>query len=528
MPRQARQLAGIGASDLPNQAAVDAYVGPPREIVVGAETVHIQDGQTPGGIRVPTRTEATTVQTLGTGAVRRPTYAAVRERAVPVSAFGITETGDITGAISKALAARAERDAADPWRRSSPVELPPGDFNISTGFVADFSSAADATPDHLTFQGAGSGQTKVAWRGNAGTAFSYTGGGGEALHAIMCMKGMYLFNQGTGANTAIKLNAAAYFDLEDIHTLGFDLDLDLVDCLTARFYGLRLTGGRRGIWARKGTLSHPNAITNIGCVVAGKSEWGEVWDRPSLYKRVGGSIEGCGSGALASRGGILINLPGSEGMIGADIDNCYFEGTRGLADLMIDGVAPRGDTIINVSSSFNNLKETQAPDNNIYARTGATDPSLLVNIAGSSFGHYQDYVPANHGAYLKAEGQARFIGAALANYMAPSQRPAGILNAFASCVFDGRPTGTYPLAITNQLGSAGVTNVASIIKNNVGRYTINFRARGKPPYHVTAFYLLPGAVSCVINSEDADKVYVMFYDAAGAFVDVSVRLRIDC
>ncbi len=52
MPRQARQLAGIGASDLPNQAAVDAYKGPPREIIVGAETLHVQDGVTAGGIRV--------------------------------------------------------------------------------------------------------------------------------------------------------------------------------------------------------------------------------------------------------------------------------------------------------------------------------------------------------------------------------------------------------------------------------------------------------------------------------------------
>ena len=33
MPRQARRLASLGASDLPNQAAVDAYRGPPREAV---------------------------------------------------------------------------------------------------------------------------------------------------------------------------------------------------------------------------------------------------------------------------------------------------------------------------------------------------------------------------------------------------------------------------------------------------------------------------------------------------------------
>lgn len=47
--RQSRQHAGVGAKDLPNQAAIDAYVGPPREIIVGTDRVHAQDGVTPGG-----------------------------------------------------------------------------------------------------------------------------------------------------------------------------------------------------------------------------------------------------------------------------------------------------------------------------------------------------------------------------------------------------------------------------------------------------------------------------------------------
>ncbi|GAA0267167.1 hypothetical protein LNAOJCKE_2979 [Methylorubrum aminovorans] len=50
MPRQPRQVAGIGASDLPNQAAVAAYTGPPRELVVGVDTLRFHDGFTPGGI----------------------------------------------------------------------------------------------------------------------------------------------------------------------------------------------------------------------------------------------------------------------------------------------------------------------------------------------------------------------------------------------------------------------------------------------------------------------------------------------
>lgn len=58
MARIPRRIAGIGASDLPNATAFDAYVGPAREVtadpVRGILTLH--DGTTPGGIRVGTKT----------------------------------------------------------------------------------------------------------------------------------------------------------------------------------------------------------------------------------------------------------------------------------------------------------------------------------------------------------------------------------------------------------------------------------------------------------------------------------------
>ena len=57
MARQPRQLAGIGASDLPNQNAVESYKGPPREVVIGADTLRFHDGDTPGGIPVARRDE---------------------------------------------------------------------------------------------------------------------------------------------------------------------------------------------------------------------------------------------------------------------------------------------------------------------------------------------------------------------------------------------------------------------------------------------------------------------------------------
>lgn len=54
MTRIARQLAGIGAADLPNAAAFDGYTGPAREVTVdpGRGIVALHDGSTPGGKRL--------------------------------------------------------------------------------------------------------------------------------------------------------------------------------------------------------------------------------------------------------------------------------------------------------------------------------------------------------------------------------------------------------------------------------------------------------------------------------------------
>lgn len=51
MARIRRRLAGIGAADLPDDVAFDAYIGPAREVTVDPvrEIIALHDGVTPGG-----------------------------------------------------------------------------------------------------------------------------------------------------------------------------------------------------------------------------------------------------------------------------------------------------------------------------------------------------------------------------------------------------------------------------------------------------------------------------------------------
>lgn len=119
MARQPRQLAGIGASDLPNQASVDAYKGPPREIIIGTETIHIQDGETPGGIPLARRSDVALkldkTLPLAGDLLSRPAEGKIRERKslldfidpalhASIADGTIASTVDLSDALAKAAA----------------------------------------------------------------------------------------------------------------------------------------------------------------------------------------------------------------------------------------------------------------------------------------------------------------------------------------------------------------------------------------------------------------------------------------
>lgn len=76
--RVPRRLAGVGASDLPDAAAFDAYIGPAREITLDPvrKLLRVHDGVTPGGVNpeiidngVPTRAALAMLDTAKTTSV---------------------------------------------------------------------------------------------------------------------------------------------------------------------------------------------------------------------------------------------------------------------------------------------------------------------------------------------------------------------------------------------------------------------------------------------------------------------------
>ena len=458
----------------------------------------------------------------GTGAVNRTVYASVRGRGIPLDAFGIGLDGNIDAAYPQAVAARAL--ALANYGRSEKILFPSGILRASTPIVYDNTTATEPGAIHCHIEGSGSGLTTVVWLGD-GTFITYNGGAtADFSHSLLKLRGLQVLNNGSATSRAFAINKAAFAYFEDLVSFGFDLHWDLVDVLSTKWNNCRHSGGRRGLWARKGTFSYPNALTFIGHHAGSADEWGIVIDSGSLFTMVGGSVEGCGaSSSYSSRGGIVFNQPGLEGQVAATLQGVYFEGNAGTAHVLADHAGASRQALLKIASSFNLVSQATKPVYTIYGKAGASDPTLMIDVAGSGFGHFNDYVPSGANPYLFAQGQARFVGADQAVYQSALQRPTGVLNSFASCAFDG--TSATP---TNAYGNDFASNVSSITKNGTGDYTLNFRARGVTPYNVSVGFLTPlNMLPPVIFSEDAQSVRLQFRNSAGTLTDANARVRID-
>jgi hypothetical protein len=464
----------------------------------------------------------TKVKTLGAGSVNTPLYASIASRGLPLENFGIASDGNIDSALANAYAARLVYDSNNPTKKSSPILIPSGQF-YATKTLNINAPTTEKSVDHLAIEGRGSGQSLISWRGTSNTFIKYIGGSGESLHSNIRINGILLTNDGGGANTAFNLTAAAFCFFNDVVTVAFDTHWDLTDVLSSKWLNCRSSFGRRGYWARRGTLSYPNALTFFGSHIGSMSEWGMVIDKGSAITINGGSIEGNGlSSYYSSRGGVLLNAPGNEGQVAATIVGVYFEGNSGLAHLAIDHNGASRQAIVKVESSFNLPSQDTKSNYCISAVSGSTDPTLIVDVAGSGFGHFNDYIPDTESPYLWATGQCRFVGVGSGLYQSSLQAPKGNLNSFASCNFDGSLANPV-----NTIANSVVSNVTSIVKNAVGDFTINFRAKGITPYNVSALYLVSGMLPPIIFSEDTSSIRLTFYNYTNTKTDPLVRLKID-
>lgn len=214
---------------------------------------------------------------------------------------------------------------------------------------------------------------------------------------------------GNGVGTAFQIIQCAYGDFTDIWTYGFALHWDLTDVLSSQWYSCGSLSGQQGLWARLGSVSAPNALSFYGCTFGSMTNVGLQLDHDSTLNYVGGSIEGCGTYPASSTNvALLLNQPGDNGASAAILSGVYLENNAGVGDvyLIANTYAAYPSTFTAIGCTFNRVSSTRYTNSNIYVTQGSSNAPLVVDISGSGFQGYNDYVESSARPYVDTSGVA--------------------------------------------------------------------------------------------------------------------------
>lgn len=485
-----------------------------------ADTGTAQAGVSTTTLMNPATTKAAaefgTFTQAGTGASPRPIRDKLRE-IVNLLDFRQGGDPDETAAFQRAIAMFAARGVG------GTIVLPAGRVTVSGTVTVNLSGGTGI--DNLVgvnITGPGSGSCQVYWTGgNNDAMFNVTGvasglgpvvdlvWGGFSVHTSIPGVGVFFYG-----------DKAGHMQFYDVASYEMYRHYVLTDCLVVDFDRCRMTYGIRGLHAYRTSFTYPNAISfSNGCDVGVMNEWGLVIEGGSELNFFGGAIEGNGSNAgLTDRGGVKLIAPGPEGGVAANFFGTYFEYNGGVADVYLLANPTHSTAIGLFGPTFN-----RGPDgvNGQHSVRIDTDVGYgPVNVFGhAAFPSFGGYAPSASAKRIASYGAGPVDFNVTGLYKDVAERPdAPNEGVFAACAFNG--TLASPTADS-------ATNVASIVKNGTGDYTINFKRAGRAPYFMQPTF--DNAYLATVFAESATSLRVRTFNVAAAVVDPTYcRFRIFC
>ncbi len=237
-----------------------------------------------------------------------------------------------------------------------------------------------------------------------------TVGATQRIHAYDYLGNITL--KGSESSYGLLVTNKAYTKLENIvsygHTTGEGLRTDAV--LTSELDNVYLQGNSIG-WRilNSSEWSELNAITVNRLTASGNTQWGILGDRWGAGTTINSlTCEGNGIAGSDSTGGMNIAVNGLNGSGAVVLNNPYFEGNAGKADLLIDNTGTRPVTVVINGGNFHRVSSTAYTTYNILA-TSSGGGKLTVILNGTTFQSAAGYVPDVSRPYWRELGNVEFI-----------------------------------------------------------------------------------------------------------------------
>lgn len=436
--------------------------------------------------------------------------------------FGAVANGR-SGNTDNTAAIQAAIDATIETRRGE-LFAPGGSYGIGSTVAVNLTDTTIAGRGvTCNLVGAGSDATEFFWLANNNNSmFNIVGpagtnnnnlGGVQNLH----WRGFSAHMLWQGKGTFISTKYIGHSKFEDIYSFEFDVHWQMIDALVVLMDRVRASNGRRGFWAYRGDFTYPNAFTFVACTFGGMNEWGVIGESISGWTFIGGSIEGNGASvAFTSRGGLLLTNPGPEGGLGLTVEGTYFEYNGGTADILITANASF-PSLHKIAGVFNRGSTPANAVHNVYVQTDTGYPPVNVDYTGSAFVSFPGYSPSGSTVRLTkaGAGPVRFHGSAY--FKDAAEAP---VNA------DTAPIAEAQFNIAASPVVSRSSNVASVVKNAVGDYTINFSQPKRGDAYVEC--MTDGVVIVSKFAESATMVRLRLFSVGAVLADPpsSIAVRI--
>jgi hypothetical protein len=417
-------------------------------------------------------------------------------------------------------------------QKGGTLHIPAGTYQITGQLYMDFTAlTGTAGVGRYSLRGDGAGSTDIRWFGPDNTSALKIEGGawGAGANLKITIEGFRLRDwnpSAARASVGIEIDGVIHYTQRDTAIEAFTIGQKETDLLAALFERCHWSFNNEGLVANKGThptdWTPPNERVYNSCHWIGNRQRGATFIKGAEIVFVGGSFEG----NAKPSGGLWTEEPeqyaikfvgsGVNGAVGPHMIGVHFESNIGLYDIWITH-DDRPCTYIIDGCDFtrNGLDPRHAVNHLRFDTTGATRAHVIVRGGGG--------IEVN--GYTPSASRRKIVeGVVTGNrhrwtiqdfvYESDTERPA-----LPGPVHDER---SRIGAFVNFQGSSGSINasynVASVVRNGTGDFTINFQV----PFTSALFPmagLMAGAGVINMISRTASAVRILTQNLSGTATD---------
>lgn len=355
-------------------------------------------------------------------------------------------------------------------KKAVTVYLGVGTYNVTDTLLIDFTSSVMGKGRLV---GVGLSQSEIYTNITSGPLLHIRGDWGVSEQYRNVVENLALRSE-QNSGEGIYFDDISYPVISRVSARGFSKGFYGTDVICPTIEDCIFTHNVVGIEGKRINHSGPNAWLIKNCTLNGNTQLAGLFAKGAALTVIGGSVEGNGQHGQPDNGGFYINANPNEGASGITATGVYFEGNGGDGDVIIDCNDDDGAIHSFIGCTFNRISSAKYVIHPIAIKKSGTG-FVGVNVKGCGFRGFNSYAANASRRYIALLGTANgnnYSFDLTGNYYASSVEAPDVPGQAAS---NKALTGAFARFSGNNANITVSHNVASVVRDQVGVYTITFK-----------------------------------------------------